>query len=97
MNHIKNNSSVFSKLKDELDPKDKQKKRKRPSSSDMRKQKKMPMNKLIDSEQITGDLITSNGSFWFDNILSLSKSQNKTSKNEKVTQAKGRQLKPKSG
>lgn len=63
MNHIKNNSSVFSKLKDEFDPKDKQKKRKRPSSSDMRKHKKMQMSKLIDADQTAADLVTSNGSF----------------------------------
>jgi hypothetical protein len=57
MNHIKNNMAIFTKP---INIKPKIKQKKRPSSSDMRKNKKSSTHKLLENDSMKHDLKTPN-------------------------------------
>lgn len=66
MHHIKNNSSVLAKYREDMQSKAKPKK-KRPNSSDMRKHKKGAMGKLLEQDSVINEISTPNG--FFDTII----------------------------
>jgi hypothetical protein len=66
MNHIKNNTNGGAKAINDSIVKHKNKK-KRPNSSDMRKNKKGSLNKLIDVDPMTSGITTPSG--FYDTII----------------------------